>query len=75
MITPCDFCKTPTEWADGVMIKDSLWKYISSKEGHVCENCIEEILGRKIKSEDLKLNKGKKIPMNVEWADRHNIEY
>jgi hypothetical protein len=76
MTSKCDRCKKPTEWADGVMIKDELWALISIEEGHLCEKCIEELLGRKLVTNDLKYQFGyKRIPINVEWAKRHQIEY
>jgi hypothetical protein len=65
-----------------VMLNDDLWLSIANKTDIFCDECIENLLGRKIISSDLKyspdenwLGLGGKIPGNMLYAEFKKINY
>lgn len=79
----CQTCKTEIYVGENmVMLKDDLWLSIAKKEDILCDECIEDLLGRKIISSDLKyssdktwLGLGGKIPGNMFYAEFKNLCY
>lgn len=79
----CQTCKTEIYVGENmVMLRDELWLSIAKKEDILCDECIEDLLGRKIISSDLKyssdktwLGLGGKIPGNMFYAEFKNLSY
>jgi len=67
--------------ANMVMIKEDLWLAIAEKKEILCPECIEQRLGRKIMSKDLKYSSQNimfsegKIPVNMLFAESRNLIY
>lgn len=48
------------------MLQDDLWRALGlAKDENACLNCIQAVLGRKLRREDFKPN----IPLNRGWLD------
>ena len=61
-----------------VMLKDEIWLHVNNHlySGVLCISCIEERLGRVIRSSDLKKgDDGSLIPVNIDFARQRNINY
>ena len=76
----CDHCKNQIE--EMVMLKNEIWLSIAeNRKILLCPSCIESRLKRTITSDDLMylkdlLNlKDPKIPVNIEYAKSHNLNY
>ncbi len=48
----CISCKQDYDWDKNVILPNRKWLWIAESEDHLCSDCIEKRLGRKIKPSD-----------------------